>query len=138
MDRDERPANAMQDLRDLQKDVAQAQASAGQRPPLTKASAGWELPSMAAPATPASGGHLYASGGAPMWKSSTGATIDLTPPPPITPGADPGGMPGLSTPNGWPDDYTPVTGELVQDDLVMLRDYCLALRAALVNAGYLA
>lgn len=138
MDRDERPANALQDVRDLQNDVREVAGAASQRPAITKASKGWELPSTSTPPTPASGGHLYASGGTPMWRSSTGAIIDLTPPPPLTPGSDPGTMPGLSTPNAWPETYNPLNGESVQDDLVMLRDYCHALRAALVTAGVLA
>ncbi|WP_326637256.1 hypothetical protein OG884_26455 [Streptosporangium sp. NBC_01755] len=77
MDRDSRPANALQDIRDLQRDVVQAQGSTSRRQPVTKASRGWELPNMAAPATPVSGGHLFASSGQPFWKDSGGATYSL-------------------------------------------------------------
>ncbi|MER5420319.1 hypothetical protein [Streptosporangium roseum] len=40
---------------------------------ITTASAGLIFPSQAAPATPASGGHLHAEGTEPYWKDSSGS-----------------------------------------------------------------
>lgn len=59
MDRDQRPANAMQDLKDLQRDLVQAQGSAGKRGALTQASKGWIMAPMSAPDPPAVGSHLF-------------------------------------------------------------------------------
>ncbi|MGW6498539.1 hypothetical protein [Nonomuraea angiospora] len=82
MDRDQRPANPMQDIRDLQRDVAQAQGSAGKREALTKASKGWHIPNTGIPATPDDGGHLFVNGNKPYWIDKNGIITPLIVPPP--------------------------------------------------------
>lgn len=81
MDRDQRPANAMQDLKDLQRDLVQAQGSAGMREALTKASKGWQIPNTGTPAPPVDGGHLFVASDDPFWIDASGVITPLIPPP---------------------------------------------------------
>ncbi|MDH2424724.1 hypothetical protein [Sphaerisporangium sp. TRM90804] len=64
-------------------DLARAQASqfsAGQkRAPLTKASAGWELPNRTTPSPPPSGGQIYGKDDEPYWRGADGSDYSLAP-----------------------------------------------------------
>ncbi|WP_101788638.1 hypothetical protein [Nonomuraea indica] len=71
MDRDQRPANVFQDIRDLQRDVKDAQGAAPRRPALIEASAGWVMRHRSTPPTPPAGDiHIYAQNGR-LWVNSS-------------------------------------------------------------------
>jgi hypothetical protein len=72
--------DVLEEIRRLRTEVDELKALLGQRGGLTTASAGWKIGNMATPATPAGGGHLFASGGNPFWKSSGGIVYDLRQP----------------------------------------------------------
>lgn len=121
MDRDQRPANVFQDIRDLQRDVAQAQGSGSRRFPLTMASKGWHIPAQATPATPASGGHLYSPATEPWWKDSTGATYSLKPP--IVPEAPyVAHTPSMGAGADAPSSYSDVYVEALREDVRQVRE----------------
>lgn len=77
MDRDQRPASFLQDVRDVQRDVDQAQRSAGQRPPLTRASKGWVLGGEAPESEDLADGevHLRSEGGSLVVRSQVGDIV---------------------------------------------------------------
>lgn len=69
----------IKDISDLQREQA-GQFSAGQkRQPITKASAGWEMPNRVAPQAPPNGAHIYAIGNVLRWKSADGSDYSLVP-----------------------------------------------------------
>ncbi|MEV8637806.1 hypothetical protein AB0395_39780 [Streptosporangium sp. NPDC051023] len=74
------PGDFLQDVKDIQDTAQAAQAAATRREPLTSASQGWWLPNRAAPATPANGVHIYASGGEFWVKTAAGVTRGIIPP----------------------------------------------------------
>lgn len=70
------PSDPMQDLRDLQRVVADDKAAAAGSA-LLEASAGWVLRDRSTPPLPPSGDvHIYAQGGR-LWQTSTFGTIPL-------------------------------------------------------------
>ncbi|WP_157253223.1 hypothetical protein [Nonomuraea typhae] len=73
------PGDPWERIRQLERDVEELKALLGVRQPLTKASAGWEIPSQSTPAVPDTGGHLYASGADPYWRDSSGLSYTLKP-----------------------------------------------------------
>lgn len=72
---DKYPSDPMQDLRDLQRTVADEQAVG--RPPLIEASAGWVLRHRSFPDTPPAGDvHIFANSGR-LWVVSTLGSVPL-------------------------------------------------------------
>ncbi|MCG5220256.1 hypothetical protein [Streptosporangium sp. KLBMP 9127] len=78
-------------IRDLTRRIEKLESGQRAGPGLTigQASGAFLLPSAATPGTPAGGGYLFASGGTPYWKDSSGSAYPLTPAPPVTPGPAP-------------------------------------------------
>lgn len=74
------PGDPWERIRQLERDVEELKALFRQRPGLTSASAGWVIGNMSTPPTPSGGGHLFASGGEPLWKDSSGVTHELITP----------------------------------------------------------
>ena len=77
---DKFPGDALAEIRELRARVESLEAQLRQRDGLTSASAGWKIGNMATPPAPASGGHLFAAGGAPFWKNSAGVISELITP----------------------------------------------------------
>lgn len=69
--------------RQIQRDIVQAQASAGKSRPLLEASAGWIFTDRATPPTPPAGKtHIYSQGGR-LWAASTAGAVPLLLPDPF-------------------------------------------------------
>lgn len=77
---DKYPGDVLAEIRQLRARIETLEAQLRQRDGLTSASAGWKIGDMATPPAPASGGHLFGSGGAPYWKNSSGVISELITP----------------------------------------------------------
>ncbi|MFE3449615.1 hypothetical protein ACFXJ8_11835 [Nonomuraea sp. NPDC059194] len=73
------PDDQQRVMRQMQRDLTTAQASAGRRQPLIEASAGWVMRNRSTPPAPPSGDvHIYAQGGR-LWARSTLGDVPLLP-----------------------------------------------------------
>ncbi|NRQ35974.1 hypothetical protein HII36_29690 [Nonomuraea sp. NN258] len=74
--------------RQIQRDIVQAQTTAGTSRPLLEASAGWIFTDRTTPPTPPAGKtHIYSQGGR-LWAASTAGAVPLLLPPQGPPVAD--------------------------------------------------
>lgn len=117
-------------VRRLQRDVSDAQGSAGRRPPLTKASAGWQIPNTGTPDPPADGGHLFVASDDPFWIDKDGIISPLKSPdfPQASPVASPPNMTAGAT---APGSYSTVYVEALREDIRALRETVFLLMTAL-------
>lgn len=126
----------LDDIADLQRGQAGQFSSGQKRAPLTKASAGWALPTRSAPLAPASGGHIYGSGSELRWRSSNGSDYSLVPVeiPIAAPVSNAANMTaGATAPASYDQDYV----TRLRDDVREVRAQLNALLTSLRNAGFL-
>lgn len=122
MDRDQRPADVFQDIRDLQRDVKEAQGAAPRRQPLTTASGGWIIPNNSPDVDDIDdGGHLGAAGDEPLWTESSGVSYSLKPPEvPEAPYV--AHTPSMGAGADAPSTYSDVYVEALREDVRALRE----------------
>lgn len=121
------------DIADLKRTQA-GQFSAGQkRQPITKASAGWEMPNMIPPSAPADGAHIYVVDGEMRWKSEAGQDYSLIPV--EVPVADPVASAGNILSGDAPGTYNATWGQHVYEGLVDVKNQLNAALSALRAAG---
>ena len=119
-------------IRALEQGLRDLRSSLTNQGGLTTASAGWQIPNQTAPATPASGGHLYANGSEPYWRDSLGSTYSLKTPP-FPQGASVV-VPGISAPDA-PIGYSQSQAQAISDGLATTYNALVALVVSLRGAG---
>ncbi|GHH67662.1 hypothetical protein GCM10017673_15030 [Streptosporangium violaceochromogenes] len=123
------PGDQARTTRQMQRDIASAQGSAGLRPPLLEASKGWIFTDMATPDTPPAGKtHIYSQGGR-LWASSTAGAVPLLLPdyPQAPPISD---LPSRATVSA-PGSYSSAWAGNVLSDLTALFTWANALQTSL-------
>ena len=122
------PSDPMQDLRDLQRTVADGQSTG--KSPLLSASAGWVMRHRATPTPPPSGDvHIYAQNGR-LWATSTLGTVPLLN---IPHGANVI-VPGITAPNA-PASYSQSQAQAISDGLATTYNSLVELVLSLRTAG---
>lgn len=115
----------LDDIADLERSQAGQFGSGQKRQPITKASAGWELPSRSTPSPPASGAHLYASGSTLRWRSSNGSDYSLIPP--TVPQGVAVDNPDAMSAGSAPGSYNQAYVQALRDDIAEVRAQLIAL-----------